>query len=172
MNELLVLRHQDFDPTVPEYPEDAYAIREAARAVLIDAQGQIILLNVSRRGHHKLPGGGVDPGETIEQALMRELLEEVGCQAEIIKEIGQITEYRPLHGMQKQISYCFLARQVGEQVRHSLEADEIALGMKEYRVTNIEAAIRLLEQDKPDDVAGHFIQKRDLVFLRHAQRHL
>lgn len=49
--------------------------REAVRAVLLDERQMIPLLYVARHRYHKLPGGGIDDGESREVALERELLE-------------------------------------------------------------------------------------------------
>jgi TDG/mug DNA glycosylase family protein len=54
--------------------------RDAVRALLVDAQRRILLMRWQRPGAEWwiAPGGGVQEGETDEQALRRELLEEVG----------------------------------------------------------------------------------------------
>jgi 8-oxo-dGTP pyrophosphatase MutT (NUDIX family) len=78
-----------------------------ARAVLLDSNGQVHLLFVSKHGYHKLPGGGLEEGEDAAQALERELMEEVGCKAEVITELGTIEECREYpDGGLRQISYC------------------------------------------------------------------
>lgn len=41
-----------------------------------------------------LPGGGVEKGETPEEAIIREIEEESGLQAEIIRQVG---EYTPIN---------------------------------------------------------------------------
>lgn len=64
--------------------------RRAARVVVLDPEDRILLINAhdpARRdgpGWWEVPGGGMDPGETTEQTVRRELWEESGIrEAEI-----------------------------------------------------------------------------------------
>ncbi|MFZ0602258.1 MAG: NUDIX domain-containing protein [Roseiarcus sp.] len=50
-------------------------------------QGRVLIVRRARAplvGHFSLPGGGVEVGETLAEAVARELMEEVGVKAEII----------------------------------------------------------------------------------------
>ncbi len=173
MKNLLTIKEQDIVQDSPVVDTSAFKKRGAARAVLLDNSGQVYLLNVSKHDYHKLPGGGIDDGEDIKQALERELMEEVGCKAELVTELGTVVEYRNYDdGGLEQISYCYLAKQVGEQVASALEEGELAEGMFEVKAKSIDDAIALLSQDKPDNLEGRFIQKRDLAFLQAAKEQL
>jgi double-stranded uracil-DNA glycosylase len=55
-------------------------LRDAARAVVFDPAGRVLLVRFEFPGKTvwALPGGGVESGETHEQAILRELREEAG----------------------------------------------------------------------------------------------
>ena len=64
-------------------------IRAAVRAVVLDPDDRVLLIEGPFQGRATwaTPGGGMDPGETDEQTLRRELLEEAGLEA---FEFGQL----------------------------------------------------------------------------------
>ena len=66
--------------------------REAVRAVIMD-NNKILLIYSEKNGDYKLPGGGVEEGETYEEALIREVEEEAGVRVSINKELFRVMEY-------------------------------------------------------------------------------
>jgi 8-oxo-dGTP diphosphatase len=140
-----------------------YKLRKNARAILVREDGHIALQYLQNHFFHKLPGGGIEDDESIEQALHREVREEVGCEIRIKKPIGVVIEYRDAHDL-LQISYCYIAEVTGALGDIELDQNEVAQGMVTQWVTP-KTAIELLEEDKSNMYQGPFIIERELAFL-------
>ena len=145
--------------------ESTLEIREASRAVLFDSDGLIPLLFVSKYNYHKLPGGGIDDGENKVQALAREVLEEVGSEIEVSGEIGKVIEFRSKWNL-KQISYCYIGKIISKGAPN-FTGKELSQGFKVVWLP-LDEAISKVENDRPTNYVGSFIQKRDIVFLKKA----
>jgi 8-oxo-dGTP pyrophosphatase MutT (NUDIX family) len=145
----------------------SYEIRRAARAIVQNDRNEIAILHVSKDHYHKLPGGGIEPGEDPLTALRRELMEEVGVEVEVLDEVGVILEFRQLFGF-LQISYCYLTKVVGEFHGTSFTEKEIREGFA-GRWFTLDEAIARLAADLPAHLPGRFIRERDLTFLRAAR---
>lgn len=167
MRRLLTIYESNIYPGEETINSKDFKERSAARAVVLNDKDQIALLKANTYGYHKLPGGGVESGEDMQLALKRELLEEIGCTANVIAEVGEIIEYRDKWKL-KQTSHCYLAKQVGEQKAPSFTQSEIDEGFEIVWADNIKSAIDLLEHDHPQNYDGLFIQRRDLALLRAA----
>lgn len=168
MKKIIEIREQDINSDAPSVDASQFRRREAARAVVTDDAGRVALLHVGLHGYHKLPGGGMDQGEDISTALERELLEEIGCKAEVTTELGETTEYRDQFEL-VQTSYCFIAKQIGDKQEPNFTDKEISEKFSIVWADNIDSAIATLRQDQPANYEGKFIQKRDLAVLNLAR---
>lgn len=84
-------------------------LRLGARGIVIREDGKIAIFNKSNKNEYKLPGGGLEGEEEPEKAFKREVLEETGCEVEIIQSLGITEEYKSLNNF-KQISYVFVGK--------------------------------------------------------------
>jgi ADP-ribose pyrophosphatase YjhB (NUDIX family) len=65
-------------------PRDQLILRPAAYAILTQ-DGKVLLVRLKSTGKYHLPGGGIEAGERIGEALMREVREETGMEIEIVR---------------------------------------------------------------------------------------
>ncbi len=139
-------------------------IRVGAYAVLVDDDQRILLAlwNEGATPAWTVPGGGLEEGETPEEAAVREVREETGYDVELIRLLGEIRftvaardrldgSGRALEG----IRIVFEARIVGGELRHEVggTTDEAAWipiddvpGLD--RVDLVDAALRLVSGDR------------------------
>ena len=155
--------------------------RRTVRGLLFDEEGQIALAHIDSIGFH-LPGGGIEPNETWQQALIREAVEEAGCVVALRPSLlGPIVEHRAKGVTDprriRQISVCGMADVVG-RVPPTLSADERRLGLT-IRWVSLPQAIALFKEtiasppscDDPDlAYKAVFLRARDLIFLDAARR--
>lgn len=65
----------------------------AAGAVITDAQGRVLLVlrgHDPQKGRWSIPGGSVEPGETLAEAAQREVLEETGLHVQVGEELWSL----------------------------------------------------------------------------------
>jgi 8-oxo-dGTP diphosphatase len=92
-----------------------------ATAIIEFPPDMILLIKrdtVPFKGYWALPGGRAEAGETVEQAIVREVKEETGLEVEIVRKIGEYHE----QGTEGGIEYdyypaCFLAKVIGGEMR-------------------------------------------------------
>jgi len=82
--------------------------------------GEILLIQRADNAHWGLPGGHVEPGESVAQAAAREVLEETGCKIEVGRLIGVYSDperqtVESSSGECSQyVNLCFEGRVIGE----------------------------------------------------------
>ena len=73
----VVLHHPSLDTLWADF-QSCFKILEAAGGYVLNSRGELLVF--FRRGSWDLPKGKIDPGETPEQAAVREVQEETGVQ--------------------------------------------------------------------------------------------
>ncbi len=71
-------------------------VRRAARAILIDHDRRLLLIRRTKPGREPYwttPGGGVEPFDaSVEQAMIRELREELGAEVDAVQQVFVVSD--------------------------------------------------------------------------------
>ena len=147
-------------------------VRNVARAVLINDKNEVCILTVDRDDifgkclYYETPGGGVDENETPEQAVIREIDEEIGCKAEIIIKIGVVEDYYNLIG-RKNINHYYLCRTlIKTKIHHESLGDQY---IKNFKFVPIDEAIELFDKTE-DSKLARILKQRELPILIEAKK--
>jgi 8-oxo-dGTP diphosphatase len=94
---------------------------KTSTAIIPYPDNKILLIKRNTRpfvGYWALPGGRMDPGETIQQTVIREVKEETGLEAKIVSIVGEYIE----KGVKDDIDYeyyptCFIVEPIGGELK-------------------------------------------------------
>ena len=114
------------DPDAPK----ANSIVPAVSAIVTDSEGRILLIRRTDNDYWSIPGGRVEPGESLPQAVTREVAEETGMRCEVTGLVGIYSD--PGHvaayddgEVRQEFSICYTTRLAGGQIQTSPESSDV-----------------------------------------------
>lgn len=156
-----------------QYPNNGINhIRKVARGILFNDKNEICILKIygedifGIRDYYETPGGGVDDNESFEEAVLRELDEEVGVKSHIIAFVGEIEDYYNLI-FRKNINRYFICK-IDEitRIHYVSEGDSM---IKDLLFVPLEEAISLYEK-MSDYGVSKLVKQRELPILKEVKR--
>lgn len=125
------------------------SLRVAVSAYVRDDQARLLMIRRTDNDLYAIPGGGQEAGETVTQAVIREVNEETGIDIEIVGLIGIYSN--PAHviaydngEVRQEFSICFRGRPTGGELRTSEESSEVHWATRDDLANlNIHPSIRL-----------------------------
>ena len=148
-------------------------VRYGARGIVQREDGKIAIFNKKNKNEYKLPGGGIENGETPQEAFKREVLEETGCEIKNIQELG-VTKELKSHANFKQISYVFKSEVININEKLNLTKKEIKEGGSLVWLTAEDALKKIIgskdniKESKYENMYhSKFINYRDTEILKY-----
>jgi 8-oxo-dGTP pyrophosphatase MutT (NUDIX family) len=135
--------------------------RKGVRAILKHEDSYVLIHNQAI-DLYTLPGGGVEPGESFEEALKREVLEETGYHIDKIEKTLTLKEYFYDSLWEHHFYYC---ETIGEKETPSLTKEEKAFGLTTTLKTYDEVLMLFESHESPHEFYQNIYQREFLGFI-------
>ncbi len=134
--------------------------RTACRGIVMK-DGLFLIVHNTLYDIYTFPGGGLEPGETKEECVIRELLEETGIEVTVTKETVKINEF---FTDSKWSNYYFLCDYVKDTKQISLTIEEQELGLKHVWLSS-DVLLDILSNNMTKHEYGPNIHNREFLGL-------
>ncbi len=122
-------------------PKEKLTFRPSVYAIIVN-NGNALLLNTTHTGTYSLPGGGIEIGEAIEDALKREVREETGLEIEVIRFYRfeeQFFYYDPADVAFHSFLFFYVCHPKTVEIRHDLEINDDSVDLPRWiRIEELE----------------------------------
>jgi 8-oxo-dGTP pyrophosphatase MutT (NUDIX family) len=114
----------------PEAPP-ANSLVPSVNIAVVNEAGDVLMIRRTDNGNWAFPGGGVDLGESVAQAAVRETLEETGIECEVTGIVGIYSDprhvilYTSNGEVRQEFSIVLTARALGGRPTPSSESSEV-----------------------------------------------
>lgn len=134
--------------------------RTIVRGIVVDQAGNVAVFNKRNANEYKLPGGVVKEQESTEETFLKEIKREIGCEIEIIEDIGIIEEHMAQDDIIQE-TYVYVGRvlEKGKIDYNNQEVDEFGKVMW----VSPEEALKLISDYKKE------VEKQDIENIYHAK---
>jgi 8-oxo-dGTP pyrophosphatase MutT (NUDIX family) len=131
------------------------------QALVVDHEGRILMQRRADSGNWSLPGGVMELGETLGQAVVREVREETGLDVELTGILGIYTDPRHVIAyddgeVRQEFVIAFTAQPVGGELRGSDESTEVRwVRVSELSTMQVHESVRLR--------VGHYLRSSPYI---------
>ncbi len=137
---------------------------------ILEHPGAVVIIPETRPNHYLLirqfrfavrrwlwewPAGGIEPGESLKKAAVRELMEETGFRP---KHLKKMLTFFPTPGISGEIMYLYHAK--GLVPAHALGDEDEEIQLREFKLSEIERMIRSRKIRDAKTILGFY-------YLRH-----
>ena len=141
------------------------AVRAGGCTAISDNDGRVLLEHRTDNGFWGMPGGGVDVGESVEQAVKREVLEETGLRVEVKRLVGVYSDPRqhniasyPDGNVLQGVSFLFECARKDGELRMSRESTDLGYFDVNELPEKLLLSHELRISDALDPASGPFIR--------------